>query len=708
MRLLLDFGGGDGWVDYSAALVCSVPKDGVAAAVGLHLLREYGTYPRCTGVLDMASAGLPGPVAGSRVQVRSDAGAVLFSGVMAEAPQRVATVLPGVHVVRFEALEDVWLNNVALDTTLQPASAAVHAVSLEENAVRLHTDAHAADRASDVTVVGADEATTYVTELFQGDGTTAVFTLTEKPFAETGGSTLLEDAFAATQFRADVWRFVDSGSRLSLGAGGLKLSGGNGLDGQTYMAAQVAVEVGGTLMAEMRGVLLQPGSDGVLLGMYGGPVSRGNCFAGVRVKGTGGAQQMVALVNGAEQGTAVSFSAGHSYTLRLRMHCAEMQRVRASYQAVVNGKVQEWGGGTMDAPVQMVFEVLDEGLASSTPATVLYAGAVSTSIATAVFAPVNSVSLVGSVAHVLLKRQGSLWVRTTKADGTVVARRPGALDTGEDYAVRTSAISFFAGRVPDVGERVTVRYRLGERAVARMQDADAVAAVQQQGLPGLRQQVCRVVGPEPRSAADCAAAAEALLALYGSLALGVSGTCSFTNAFLSQDVVPGDRIALPLASGEAVEVPVVRVTVEDGHAVPEVLRYEVLFAQTAENGLSFGVSDTVPADAMQPAATYVASTAASMPELTVTVLSESFLQMDAGVSPPVGGGFEVRRHDGGWGPDAAGAVADAELVLRSPVRSFSVPRLAFAERFYVRMYDGAEVPVYSAESSLVVTHLPVS
>jgi hypothetical protein len=103
---------------------------------------------------------------------------------------------------------------------------------------------------------------------------------------------------------------------------------------------------------------------------------------------------------------------------------------------------------------------------------------------------------------------------------------------------------------------------------------------------------------------------------------------------------------------------------------------------------------------------YTAPATESLSQLTVTVAGATALQVDAGTDPPVGGGFEVRRHDGGWGPDQPGAPPDGELVLRSPVRSFSIPRAAFAERFYVRMYDGSETPVYSAQSSLLCTHLP--
>ena len=48
-----------------------------------------------------------------------------------------------------------------------------------------------------------------------------------------------------------------------------------------------------------------------------------------------------------------------------------------------------------------------------------------------------------------------------------------------------------------------------------------------------------------------------------------------------------------------------------------------------------------------------------------------------------------------------------DLVLRSPVRDFSVPRAAQSERFYVRMYDGSTPPLYSQFSSALFVHASV-
>ena len=77
--------------------------------------------------------------------------------------------------------------------------------------------------------------------------------------------------------------------------------------------------------------------------------------------------------------------------------------------------------------------------------------------------------------------------------------------------------------------------------------------------------------------------------------------------------------------------------------------------------------------------------------------------MDAGTAPPAGGGFEVRRRDWDFGLGV-----DQDLVLRSPVRNFSIPREGQVEQYYVRMYDGSAPPVYSRFSSAVFTNLPVS
>jgi hypothetical protein len=66
-------------------------------------------------------------------------------------------------------------------------------------------------------------------------------------------------------------------------------------------------------------------------------------------------------------------------------------------------------------------------------------------------------------------------------------------------------------------------------------------------------------------------------------------------------------------------------------------------------------------------------------------------------------GVEVRRKDWAFGV----GVDAADLVLRSSVRAFTIPRAAQVERYYVRMYDTNSPAKYSRFSSAVFVNWPV-
>ena len=130
--------------------------------------------------------------------------------------------------------------------------------------------------------------------------------------------------------------------------------------------------MGGSLVIEAGNVQLTSPSDGVLCGLYSGPVSRANCFAGYNVRQSGGATLVTPFINGVETGTSYTFLSGHTYTLRIRLHSPEMQRVLQTYYARVDGAIQSFGGGAVASPMSLVFDLQDLGNASNTPATVLY------------------------------------------------------------------------------------------------------------------------------------------------------------------------------------------------------------------------------------------------------------------------------------------------------------------------------------------------
>ena len=240
-----------------------------------------------------------------------------------------------------------------------------------------------------------------------------------------------------------------------------------------------------------------------------------NCFAGFRVRqsvsGTGGVTVMVPVLNGVEVGTVFTPLAGHAYTLRLRLHCVEMQRVQQRYYCMVDGVVQGFGSASgLAAPIDVVFELVDEGVSSNTPATVLYDSEavglpVVNSPATCAFVVANSTQLFGSVGSVSVTRAGSLWVVSTLPGGAVQTRLSGVAGQGVDYQAEygTAAgspgkLTFFAGRVPVAGERVTVSYRGERRAVARLASMASVASEAVSGAPGTCRWLGKVTAPVPR------------------------------------------------------------------------------------------------------------------------------------------------------------------------------------------------------------------
>jgi len=172
--------------------------------------------------------------------------------------------------------------------------------------------------------------------------------------------------------------------------------------------------------------------------------------------------------------------------------------------------------------------------------------------------------------------------------------------------------------------------------------------------------------------------------------------------------VPGDVLAVTaqnINETTTLKLVVHSVSVEDRMMQPEVLVYRVEFANAWSTSLNAQMGGTLEADALVPATAEAAppQVLANLPALAVVSVSSMALTIDAGVEPPANGGFEVRRRDWAFGPGT-----DADLVLRSPVRNFTIPRSTQIERFFIRMYDASGTLVYSRFSSAVVTNLPVA
>ena len=589
--------------------------------------------------------------------------------------------------------------------TLQTAGTVTHALSdsdgtLQVAALKL---GQVKELANDVTLSGEMEPTAYISETFAGDGTTAVFQLAEAPFrVKASAAKLLTDSFDEGAFDDAIWAVNDSGSFLGFSSAGLTMTGGNGFDGQTTLTAINAVELGGALVIEAGSLQLGAGSAGVVCGLYSGATEMENCFAGYNVRQSGGATVVAPMVNSAEVGTVYTLLNGHRYTLRIRLHCVEMQRVLQTYYAMVDGAVRSFGGGLVAAPMSVVFELQDLGASSNTPATVLYDGAVTSSPATCNFVAVNCVQLFGSMGYCRVTQAGSAWVVSTLPSGVKETRLIGIAGEGVDCEVSaTGKVTFLTGRIPVANELVTVSYRGDQRSVARLEDAASVAAEAAGSMPGTARWLGKVLQPAARCSVDCESAATAVLSFSASQAAALAGTYAAVNP---ADVWPGDVLAIT-SDGQTMSVVVRRVTIEDGGAWPEALAYRMEFANDWAEGLGLKLSEAIAADAWLPQAALRSpgNVLANLQQLQVVSATGTALQVDAGMAPPAGGGFEVRRRDGDFGPGV-----DQDLVLRSPVRSFSIPREGQVERYYVRMYDGSTPPVYSRFSSAVFTNLPVS
>jgi hypothetical protein len=165
---------------------------------------------------------------------------------------------------------------------------------------------------------------------------------------------------------------------------------------------------------------------------------------------------------------------------------------------------------------------------------------------------------------------------------------------------------------------------------------------------------------------------------------------------LQTDVWPGDLLAVNCTGLNLIASLVVRsVLIEHGPSTPEVLKYTIDFANDWAEELSLILSAAVPVDAWVPQSANVA-VLDSLSALTITSVSTTAVNVDAGLTPPVNGGFEVRRRDWAFGPGI-----DSDLILRSPVRYFVLPREAPIEQYYIRTYDGSTPPIYSRFSSVL-------
>ncbi|MGA2847795.1 MAG: hypothetical protein ABSE46_02280 [Terracidiphilus sp.] len=561
--------------------------------------------------------------------------------------------------------------------------------------------------ANDVTVCGEHEPVAYVTEYFQGDGVTTTFYLAADPFFPAASkSTLISEQFNESAINLQVWGNPGGEGYLKLGAGGLVMDGGSGFDGQAVLSWLDPVEMGGTLLLEAVGVTLSPGSTGILAGFFTGILTQGGCVAGFQVtaqQGTG-AVSLQPMIGGTVAGTSYAVNPANQYTLRARVHCAEAERALAIYRSFGDSGAITYGGQTNMCPGKMQLEIQEFVNGVGGMPVTLYDGAIASLPAACTVVAASSINLIGSLRAINLTNLGSGWVVSTPPSGSPYTRRVGTTaEAAECHLVRAGKVTFYTGSTPVAGEQIAVNYRTIGRAVGRSVNMASQQALALAGTPAVAAWIGSVTNPPARSSADCVNAGLAIQQASAGVSALWSGTYGGNRTSFASDVWPGDALLLNAPSASLNTQVVIRtVRVSYRASYPDMVEYAIAFANDWADDLAIKTSATVPADAWLPAAiapTYLPN----LTGLSVTTLNGSTVGISAGVTPPVGGGFEIRRRD-----FAFMAGEDPGLVARATLPNMTFSRETANDRFYIRMFDGSMPPNYSEFSTALFINLPLS
>jgi hypothetical protein len=592
----------------------------------------------------------------------------------------------------------------SMQTTVHPLNETDGSLSLEN---LTFTASVKRALANDVTVCGENEPVAYVTEYFLGDGVTVQFNLAADPyFPAASQSTIFNELFNEAQINETVWGDTGGLGYMTIGPSGLTMNGGNGIDGQTLLEWIDPIEMGGTLLLEAVGVKLAPGSTGILAGFFATLMTAPDCIAGLQATaavGTG-VVTLQPIVQGSAAGTTFALNPANQYTLRVRVHCPESNRVQAVYYSFGDSGLIGAGEGGVVAPgkIQMEIQEFVSGV-GATPVT-LYDGAVTYLPGICFVAPASSINLIGTMRAVNLTNLGSGWVVSTPPSGGAYTRRVGTTaEAAECHLERTGKLTFYTGSIPVAGEQIAASYRTIGRAVGRAVNSASQAALAAAGSPSVATWIGLVTRPPARSSADCRNAALVMEQAAASVSALWSGTYKGNRTSFAADVWPGDALLLNAPSTSLNAQVVVRtVKVTYSASYPDLVNYEIAFANDWADDLAIKTSATVPTNTWLPAA--IAPTVlANLDWLAVTVLSGSTVTVNTGVTPPSGGGFEIRLRDFVFMPGE-----DPTLVLRGSETSLTFSRVSASDRFYIRMYDGSTPPNYSEFSTALFINLPLS
>jgi len=566
---------------------------------------------------------------------------------------------------------------------------------------------------NDATIVGDIEPQDFVTDYFVGDGLTSRFHLSQTPFTRFN-RTIFNEEYAAATLDQTHWQTIDPGAHSSVSAGKLQIAGGDGSDGTTTVSFVEKLELGGATVLQHGDVVFNASSSGILGGLYLGNVLSANCIAGFQISASGSASQIQALINGALTGAPLTTTADHHYVLTTRIYSQEIYRLQQIFHSAANPAGSGLGGTQVSANARLVLEVHDIDPANPgtmvAPSTVLYDGVIFGAPAFCTYALVNSPSLFCSIAFTRMIEAADTQVRSALPGQPFRTRLVGPLSSGGECNIYSgNVLDFFSSYVPALNEQIEVRYRGRGRAMARVINPTSVTAEAHGSDDGVRGVVRHIKLPAARTSSDCESAALALLS--GQAGPGWTGEYKTWNDFLpgnATDIFPGDALNVNIPTRGAVFQAIVNeVEVFCEHPADDHSVYKIIFADAAARNPAFEFENAKSSSSLKIAPvtnTQVGTTTlAELTNAAITAADATTASIDTGIPALIGGGFEVRWSDTGWGP-----YNDQNLAGRFTTQTFTLPRLARVQDYYLRQFDGSTPTKYSRYSAALHLDRPLT
>ena len=540
------------------------------------------------------------------------------------------------------------------------------------------------------------------------------FYLSQTPFQQSR-TALIDEEYSGPGLDEATWSTRDPSTAISVSAQALQVNGGTGQDGQSTVQFIEKIEMGGAQELQHGDITFAGPSRGVLGGLYAGDISSAGCLAGFQVTPSGSGSNIQALVNGSATGPIVPTTASHRYVLTTYVYSMEVYRSGETYHSSLRPAGNGWGGATVQADVRIVLELqdIDPSIPSTmvAPATVLYDDVIADAPEFCTYALVNAATMQCSIAYTYATHISLAEVRTALPNANYTTTLVESLSDGGQCSIASStSLDFYPQYVPPLNTYIVASYRGRGRAVAEVANSTGVSRLQNGADDGVRGIVKAMKTPSARTQADCENAALALLDDAGGAAW--MGTYQTWSDFLpggAIDIFPGDALAVNVPSRNALFSAVVRrVSVDAVDPANDRSMYAIEFANDLATPLALkdeSSTTTVPLQDLQArlSTTQVGSYyAANITDAQITQVTSTTVQVDAGIAPGNGLGIEVRAHDYGWG-----TANDRNLLGRFNTQTFTLPRLAKTQNYFMRLYDNSSPPRYSRYAAALHVDYPL-